>query len=815
MAEFTPTKHTAEEFNGGVKYINKLNSPDADSYNALIENDLYQQEKIENLYDTQSSQQTQIDNLEVVYGTEKGTIVTVGGEVQATFDADTKADKSDLANFVNNVQAVEEESENILLTDTTDGYVDKITIKGNTTGGGGTGKNLWFSEITNLTNDGITFTYDNTTQEFTVNGTSTGDAVFDIANVNYYTAGKTFTQTIFPISGTADALYVLSRTSSYTLILCSLTNLSTTATLDENITVLRIYIPSGFTANNYKFKVQLEEGSTATEYEEYRETTPFVNMPSNFDIVSTGKNLFDINQDYIYKEKTTTVTVDGNKLILENTSSSSTFPYVRYNIVNLIYGTTYTIKCDFEVENDGGNSNRLLIFSLKNDTYNYCGSISKSGNSFTFTYNSDYDAISLSFYTSGAVGVAGKTTYSNIQLEVGSTATNYEEYKEQTTSIDLYDTNYNYVELNSIGDLRDYIDHNGVYHKNIAHFTGSDIDRVLINSSQENDTSIYFEVFFYNYAYNYGNNIISCNMLKNQGIFSSSIFEEGINYEGTPTTKSLRMRLKKERFGDGTISNSTVLSYLRNSNIDIMIGLNTPETKQMSNEYIEAIGSIKTYDGQTNIYTNVTDGTNHPILFVGDIPERNFYKRVEFVDKSGDVLYGKTTDEQVIMNSGKSLSTEVAEIDKNISYLYNSINNVKNLTENAERVKDTDVEYIYKVIDSSDGKNGTLSIPYGLDLSKDYVCTITAMSNYNATGDNKNQGQKLKLYNTQYNYKNTLVGGAVVPFFDYINNIMKTMSISLVASEEDDKIYYDINTDYTGNYVITITNFKELDSPFS
>lgn len=137
MAEFTPSKKTAQDFNNGVEYINEDvgitgDALQAETINNLVESALYTQDQADNAVNNASGAVDTANNaLTVANGLDEqiktanvtadmanstsqeakgiaeeakqiaedaqkgvGTKVTVGGEVVATFDADTKVNKA-------------------------------------------------------------------------------------------------------------------------------------------------------------------------------------------------------------------------------------------------------------------------------------------------------------------------------------------------------------------------------------------------------------------------------------------------------------------------------------------------------------------------------------------------------------------------------------------------------------------------------------------------------------------------------------------------------------------------------------------------
>ena len=135
-------------------------------------------------------------------------------------------------------------------------------------------------------------------------------------------------------------------------------------------------------------------------------------------VTRTGKNLFDIHGRV---SSSYTITVNNDELYVSNVASGST-SNIQY--AKKYPSGTYTVSCKV-----GGNvsSARLLCSAeFTGSTYSvyykcYWKEIPADVGYLTFTVNSDF---TIGFVASGSSGGTG--TISNIQLEQGSTATDYE-----------------------------------------------------------------------------------------------------------------------------------------------------------------------------------------------------------------------------------------------------------------------------------------------------------------------------------------------------------------------------------------------------
>ena len=206
-------------------------------------------------------------------------------------------------------------------------------------------------------------------------------------------------------------------------------------------------------------KVQLEEGSTATEYEPYHK----------YDVSVTvhGKNLFDKSKSNSVNIQEESATSYWGSLIFENK-----------NVISMLKpNATYTISYDIEcVEVPTGDN--ITINSAFAGIAFYSGA---SGYSSYFTYKSiqleagntyhieqtfttDYKLYDSSanyrflaagnrYYDENNKAYYSTVIIRNIQIEEGTTATSYELYKGKTTKHIYLDE-----PLRKIGDYADYID---------------------------------------------------------------------------------------------------------------------------------------------------------------------------------------------------------------------------------------------------------------------------------------------------------------------------------------------------------------------
>ena len=237
----------------------------------------------------------------------------------------------------------------------------------------------------------------------------------------------------------------------------------------------------GYTGSYLVNNIQFELGSTVTEYEPYG-AMPSPEFPSEInntgDLItkdncaSYGSDACDNIDKYVVQVKATGKNIlDISKLEVGAystglTQSSNTFSFKRTGTKNTssiftkikLKAGTYTISGNL-TQSDGKNGG-YGVYDLEKQEYLVNRSSSGIGTS-TFTVP-ESKIYSLGFFCNYNSVEGTQVTYSNIQLEYGSSATTYELYREATTNIYLDEP------LRKVGDYVDYIDYsNGKVVRNI------------------------------------------------------------------------------------------------------------------------------------------------------------------------------------------------------------------------------------------------------------------------------------------------------------------------------------------------------------
>ncbi len=325
---------------------------------------------------------------------------------------------------------------------------------------------------------------------------STNIVQFDITNLEIgktYTFSSNIPITWFKISNARNGYGSVQYSNTngfakYTFTMSRNSNIASSATQYLYLGIKGLtFVDTISDLNNYN--IQIEEGSSATEYEEYG-AMPSPEFPSEInntgDLItkdncaSYGSNACNSVGKYVVQVKATGKNIlDISKLEAGAystglTQSSNTFSFKRTGTKNTssiftkikLEAGTYTISGNL-TQSDGKNGG-YGVYDLEKQEYLVNRSSSGIGTS-TFTVP-ESKIYSLGFFCNYNSVEGTQVTYSNIQLEYGSSATTYEPYREATTNIYLDEP------LRKVGDTVDYIDYaNGKVVRNIKQINLSDL----------------------------------------------------------------------------------------------------------------------------------------------------------------------------------------------------------------------------------------------------------------------------------------------------------------------------------------------------
>ncbi len=217
--------------------------------------------------------------------------------------------------------------------------------------------------------------------------------------------------------------------------------LSYDATSDERRTVttpanckwFTVCFVGSSSGSSYVYNMQLEEGSTSTDF-----------VPNGYlqsykkSLVCKTKNLFDINQAINSSGENAFDTFSINNNVITATSDNST---TKIDVIILFYGELpagdYILSLNAVIENTPKHNRPNEIFIFKNGSFWTLNNSMQTDGSYSPKINftlSEKATIKIIFYKS--VGSSQETvsdtvykvTLSNIQLELGDTATDYVPY---------------------------------------------------------------------------------------------------------------------------------------------------------------------------------------------------------------------------------------------------------------------------------------------------------------------------------------------------------------------------------------------------
>lgn len=327
----------------------------------------------------------------------------------------------------------------------------------------GGGKNLLDYGNVHSSIIGVTATYNLYTGEYKVNFATGGQhqAVLSIANASSL-AGKTVTFSYDSVSVSNSSrlsdwcifllTYVNGTNETIIANINSGTTKSVTVSLDSSITEIRVLFrmsqshTSEVQSGDYVIwnKVQLELGSTATDYEPYSNICPITGL-DEVEVRATGKNLLPLNfyTGMPYDPpvgQVLTLAVDTSVLQNGNVFSKTVSSWGSTGMVSdKLKPGTY--KCNLAVSADPTANTRTSLYTL-DENFKVSRTLGNQQTSWTWTDTITIEEGEAYIGLFVACNIAGTVTITNPQIELGSTATDYEPYTESVSSVDLPETVY-------------------------------------------------------------------------------------------------------------------------------------------------------------------------------------------------------------------------------------------------------------------------------------------------------------------------------------------------------------------------------------
>lgn len=293
---------------------------------------------------------------------------------------------------------------------------------------GGAGKNKLQVNVESRTVNDVTFTI-NADGTVKVSGTASASVYFPLAQFPF-TQGVSYTLSGCPASISGANLYAALNEGNKVDGGTGVTFIPE----ETQTAYIRIAVYSGNTINA-TFKPMVELGSAPTAFEPYTNICPISGW-DEVNVTRTGKNLYIGSPSfdgYVNRNAYTLAseTYNGHEVIQKTSTWNGA-----YKEVPVLAGKTYTFSAMVKVS----SAVNVYIYDVDNErlSYQYVSANTWTRVQATFTASK-----SRLEHLRVEIGTANTTIYlSEYQLEVGSTATDYEPYQGQTYTIDLNGTRY-------------------------------------------------------------------------------------------------------------------------------------------------------------------------------------------------------------------------------------------------------------------------------------------------------------------------------------------------------------------------------------
>ena len=331
--------------------------------------------------------------------------------------------------IITQYETITETGENLTIENTKEAPM-QLTYKGNTQQDSTTGKNLLPNNATSQTINGITFTK-NSDGTITANGTATATATLYMGNANSLTEGGTYTISS-GLNGTSNVRFGISVNGTYYN-----TDGDRTQTF-ENITSSGnsyYQIDNGKSVSNLILYPMIVKSSTAGDYEPYTNgASPNPDYPQEIHVVTgdnevtiCGKNMFDkdnanVLNAYISNDSNTVVSNNANRLLYISCQPNTTYTFRK--IASATFAVAYTKELP-----QGG----VTIYNFSNST-TYLPNNYKA---ITITTGESAKYLVCRFMQTAQDTMTQEQILATVQIEKGSTATEYEAYTGQSQLISL------------------------------------------------------------------------------------------------------------------------------------------------------------------------------------------------------------------------------------------------------------------------------------------------------------------------------------------------------------------------------------------
>lgn len=260
----------------------------------------------------------------------------------------------------------------------------------------------------------------------------------------YHIKPKVISGTYVNDSGSHALSIVITYTNNTKLVDKWLDGLDMDFTLSEaNQLKFSIWIPAGAQFNNYKVGIQIEEGSTATDYEPYcgGQASPNPLYPQNIEVVTgnniiknLGKNLLPCrNSDSSKNGLSWKINSDGS-ILINGTATAQTVIPINTDTPNI--NPDIKLKDNTEYTISGGINGTSSTFGLQ------CGyKIAGSPTAWSEVFNNKKISTTKDWTLGVGVIIRKGITMNNVlikpMIEEGTIPTSYEPYREEDYNLNL------------------------------------------------------------------------------------------------------------------------------------------------------------------------------------------------------------------------------------------------------------------------------------------------------------------------------------------------------------------------------------------
>ena len=588
------------------------------------------------------------------------------------------------------------------------------------------GKNLYETTTTGLTSYGINVSVESD-GKVVLNGAATADVSVSVGKVYNLKANSKY---IFSgLSKSTASIYMnnIGGISGWTVPSSN----GFTPLTDVFTSGVWLYVKNGTTLTNESFypMIRLADIEDNT-YEPYVGGVPSPNpdYPQEInsvvlsEIKGVGKNLASLND---IGGSNVNVIVNNDAFTITSTSLA-TYSYGTIKNVFLKSGK-YTFSYIRTIINGSPTDNGLTIYKVVNESDVYLGRIN-ANNKGTFTFEEDC-VIKMYVYLSSGTALAQTTSINaQIQIEAGSTATDYAPYTESKITLS------NPITLRGIGDVKDVLcKRDGVYGvlRKIGLFDAYDESWTLQTTNFPNGIANFSK------AIRHTTNKVMCNRFsiqytlfadtKTEGWFSNGLFIFiRIKAERASTVNELKAWLA---------DNQTIFAYIPNTE---------PVFEPLPTADQIALHQLETFDTVTYISTDsaiepvieVEYGTSkvgaYAIKGMNDVEADKILSKINISDTALNRQTLGYTKKNLLKLKSMSGTTSGANYVVNVDTGVATLNNTATLTE-AVYLKVTDKIYLkagkYILKGCPTGGQGTDGTHYMMSLNLEYADGST-LNNY-------------------------------------------------------------------------------------